>query len=182
MVEDLKASKRAIETLERAKERFKTVVAKEMERSGRFSLKDVLMILVVGLGLGLVFNFSNPNGIRLIPEGWRHPAPAMLDVQTAREKQLTEAILFVDARPAEFFNQSRIATAVNLPAALFDFIYMMRFSNLDPQTEIIVYGRNISRHYDEQVLLRLASRGHQNIMILKGGLAAWRQRGFPVEP
>jgi rhodanese-related sulfurtransferase len=181
-VEDLKASRRVIETLERAKERFKSAVANEMERSRRFSFRDVLMILLLGLGLGLLFNFANPNGIHLLPEGFRQPAPAMLDAKTAREKQLTETVLFVDARPAEFFNQGHIAAAVNLPLALFDFVYMMRFGNLAPQTEIIVYGRNISRRYDEQAARRLAARGHPNVKILVGGVIAWQKLGLPMEP
>ena len=59
---------------------------------------------------------------------------------------------------------------------------MMNFGNLDTQKEIIVYGRNISRHYDEEVLFKLASRGHENVKLFPGGFTAWEKSGFPLGP
>jgi len=71
---------------------------------------------------------------------------------------------------------------VNLPLPLFDFVYIMKFSRLDPEKEIIVYGRNISRLYDEEVAFKLTSRGHQNVKVLSGGLSAWAEKGYPLAP
>jgi hypothetical protein len=53
-----------------------------------------------------------------------------------------------------------------LPLALFDFVYMMRFSQIDPQQPMVVYGRNISRHYDEEIAYQLKQRGHSTIYVL----------------
>ncbi|MCP4112820.1 MAG: rhodanese-like domain-containing protein, partial [Desulfobacteraceae bacterium] len=96
-------------------------------------------------------------------------------------KHEAESVIIIDARPSEFFRQKHIKRAVNLPPALFDFVYMMRFNNLDPQKELIVYGRNISRHYDEEVVFKLVSRGHKNVKVLAGGLPAWEKAGYPIE-
>ncbi len=58
----------------------------------------------------------------------------------------------------------------------------MKFSRLDPDRELIVYGRNISRKYDQEVAYLLASRGHYKIKVLSGGLVAWQERGYPTGP
>ncbi len=180
-IENLTASKHKVEVLERAKVRVKSAIQKEMEKTRRMSVKDFLLILSVSLLLGLVFNFSNPGGITLIPQNWFRKTPAQIDVHWAKLKHDAGTALFVDARPVEFFRQSHIKGAVNLPLALFDFVYMMNFGDLDTQREIIVYGRNISSRYDEEVLFKLVFRGHENVKVLPGGLTAWKENGYPLE-
>jgi len=61
-------------------------------------------------------------------------------------------------------------------------VYMMKFSRLDPKQEIIVYGRNISRLYDEEVAFKLGARGHVNVKVLSGGLSAWQEKDYPLAP
>jgi len=181
-IEHLTASRHKIEVLERAKARVKSAIQGEMEKAARISAKDIILICSVSLLLGLVFNYANPVGVSLIPQNWLRKTPSLIDLQWAKLKHDAGAALFVDARPAEFFRQNHIQGAVNLPPALFDFVYMMNFGNLDTQKEIIVYGRNISRHYDEEVLFKLASRGHENVKLFPGGFTAWKRSGFPLGP
>ena len=52
---------------------------------------------------------------------------------------------------------------------------------LNPEQEIIVYGRTVSKHYDEDVVHRLLQR-HDKVKILEGGLQAWERKGYPVTP
>lgn len=181
-IEHLRASKNKIEVLERAKAHIKSAVQRDMEKTARMSAKDIILIFSVSLLLGLVFNFSNPVGVVLIPQNWLRKPPSLIDANWAKLKHDGGAALFVDARPAEFFKQSHIQGAINLPLALFDFVYMMNFGNLDTQKEIIVYGRNISRHYDEEVLFKLTARGHENVKVFPEGLPAWKRNGFPLGP
>ncbi len=180
-IEELATTRLKIEVLERAKSHVKSVIQREMERTRRVSAIDFILILSVGLVLGLVFNFSNPGGINLIPESWSRTSPPFIDAHLAKLKYDEGTALFVDARPAEFFKQRHIQAAVNLPLALFDFVYMMKFNSLAPEKEMIVYGRNISRHYDEGVAFKLASRGHVNVKVLSGGMSAWQKKGYPLE-
>lgn len=69
-----------------------------------------------------------------------------------------------------------------MPQAFFDIIYMMELSEEDMDRGIIVYGRNISGLYDEEVARKLMLRGHKHITILEGGLSAWKKKGLPLEP
>ncbi|MFH1349433.1 MAG: rhodanese-like domain-containing protein [Pseudomonadota bacterium] len=181
-IEELTASRRKIEVLERAKSHIRSAIRKEMERTRRVSGMDFILILGFALVLSLIFNYSNPSGVNLIPETWlREPTP-VIDVQDAKVKYDTETALFLDARPADFFKQRSIQGAINLPLNLFDFVYMMKFTKVQLKREIIVFGRNISKLYDEEVAFRLASRGHTNVKILRGGLSAWQEKGYPLTP
>lgn len=181
-IEELSASRLRIEVLEKAKTHVRSVIQREMERTRRVSVMDFILILVVALGLGIISNLSNPEGISLVPQVWSQKPSPIIEAEWAKMKHDAGTSVFVDARPSDFFKQRHISGAINLPPALFDFVYMMKFSRLDPKQEIIVYGRNISRLYHEEVALKLAARGHVNVKILSGGLSAWRKRGYPLEP
>ncbi|MEZ4525211.1 MAG: rhodanese-like domain-containing protein [Desulfobacterales bacterium] len=179
-VGDLKLSRKKIEILERTKEGIKSLVRKELERADKPSVRDMILILLMGLGLGLFFNLANPTGIRIIPLSWSEtPAPS-ISLLPAKSRIDKGQALLVDARPAEFYQQKHIPGAVNIPPALFDFLYMMHFADADPDQEIIVYGRNISRHYDSAVAAELAKRGHARVFLLEGGLELWEKNGYPT--
>ena len=181
-VQALSASKRTIAALEKTGDRIKALLTRAMARSTKVSLVDICAVLAAGLVLGLVYNFASPGGIAVIPTTWRHPSSPRVDIGKAQKLFNTQGALFVDARPPEFYNQRHITAAVNLPPALFDFIYMMRFSRMDSQQAFVVYGRNISRRYDEEIAYRLRDRGHTNVLVLTGGIDQWNSKGLPTEP
>lgn len=180
--EKLTGTRLRLEVLERAKARVISVINREAERSKKVYPMDFILILGLAFLLGIIVNLSNPAGVDLIPLTWSNKPSSGIDVHWAKLKYDKESSLFVDARPPEFFKERHLRGAINLPLALFDFIYKMKFSKLDPKEEIIVYGRNVSRLYDEEVAFKLASRGHENVKVLLGGLPAWEENGYPVEP
>lgn len=143
---------------------------------------DFLIILGLSLFFGIVLNLSNPHGIRLIPQFLTAEAVSSVTPLLAIEKYKEGKTLFVDAMPSNFFKQQHIKGAVNLPLVLFDVMYMLELSEVDKDKEIIVYGRTISRLYDEDVARKLILLGHKNTKILQGGLSKWKRNGYPVEP
>lgn len=177
-VQALSESRRTIAGLEKAGERIKATIAGIMARSTRVSVIDVALILIAGTILGMVYNFASPTGIPIVPRVWRHPPSPRISIDRTKALLDAQTIILVDARPVEFFKQRHIRGALNLPLALFDFVYMMRFSQLDPHTPIVVYGRNISRHYDEEIAYKLTQRGHPSVSILTGGVDAWQAKGL----
>lgn len=70
--------------------------------------------------------------------------------------------------------------ALNLPLAIFDFMYDMKLGKTDKTKEIVVYGRTISKQYDEEVAFKLVTRGFKNVRILKDGLSDWKKNHYPV--
>jgi len=179
-IKALTDNKNQIELLEKAKDRIRLFLHKEKEKSGRVSVADIVIILCFGTILGVIYNFSSPTGIGLIPQYLFQSHSQSVSIGLAKLKYDEGKSLFVDARPSEFYNQKHIRNAVNLPLPLFDFVYMMKFASIDPETLIIVYGRNISRHYDEEAAIKLKARGHPNVRVMTDGLEGWRQKGFPV--
>jgi len=158
---------------------------KETERRLRvpaLSWFDLLAILSLSLLFGIIFNLSNPNGIKLVPKSWSGEAVSTVSLSEAMRKYTEGNTLFVDARPSNFFEQRHIKGAINFPLALFDIIYMMELSEADREKEIILYGKTISRLYDEQVARKLILRGHKNTRVLSDGLSSWVKSGYPVEP
>jgi len=181
-LDELRQSRQTITLLESARNRLRTFLQTETLRIKRVSMLDCIALAVISLVLGMVFNASNPGGIPLRPQTWDIPKAQRIDPSWAGLKHESRGALFLDARPVEFFDQSRIAGAENLPLNLFDFVYSMRFAMLPPDQEIVVYGRNISRRYDELVAAKLMERGMRKVRVLSGGLRGWKDEGFPVEP
>ncbi len=181
-LKELVRSRSRIEVLEKAKAQIRSVIRKELERTRRVSLADVLFILVLGSLLGLIYNLANPGGISIFSQYWiRDPIPRLAPAQ-AKAVYDAGTARFIDARPEHLFRQRRIQGALNLPLTLFDFVYLMKLSQTPPDQNLVVYGRNVSRRYDLEVGLKLRSKGHTRITILNGDLEAWRRSGLPLEP
>ncbi len=155
--------------------------ATDQHENPRLSWFDFLIIVGLGTICALVFNGSNPKGISLFPKSYLDEAVSFVDPLKAFEKQKTHEVVFVDAMPSGFYEKQHIAGAISLPLAVFDFMYDMSLSQEKKNKDIIVYGRTISKRYDEEVANKLALRGHNCVRILKGGLGAWKKGGFPVE-
>jgi len=165
--------------------RDELMIEKEAERQSRapsLSWIDFLVILIVSLLCGIIFNLVNPNGINILPSSWAGESISSASLSMATAKHKDGKTLFLDARPDTFYKQGHIEGAVNVPSALFDLVYMMELSDLDKNKDIIVYGRTISSLYDEQVARKLILRGFKTTMILEAGFSAWEKKGFPVEP
>lgn len=171
-----------IDGLERAKARIKELVLREMDRVSRVSWADFAILLTVSVAMGLLFNWASPSGVNLIPSHWSRPATDAVPVLEAKGMLDKGQYVLVDARPTESFKQAHIPGAINLTPDLFDFLYGMRLAKQPKDKPVLVYGRTISRLYDEDVAGLLVRRGHKNVTLLSGGLQAWKQAGLPVQP
>lgn len=143
---------------------------------------DALLILIVSAGVALLFNTSSPNGVALLPESLFRPPPRAVNATEVKIMLEESDAVLVDARPVDFYRLKHIRGAVNVPLDVFDVVYMMKLNRLAPERRIIVYGRTISRHYDEEVAHRLTQRDREDVVVFTGGLSDWERQGFPVEP
>ena len=173
---DLTEARQQIRLLEVAGIRLKQLFQQKIEQVGRFRAIDVLIVLVVASLLSLPFNFSNPNGISLLPEvAFREPAP-QIDPRAVQLLLGKGDAVLVDARSPELFARGHIPEAINIPAPLFDIIYPMKLApSLQPGQAVVVYGRTFSKRYDEEVAYRLLQR-HDDVRVLTGGIAAWEKQ------
>jgi rhodanese-related sulfurtransferase len=155
---------------------------KEHYQAPRITWLDFVLIFGVTIICGLLFNFSNPQGLRLTQHSWSEEPISAITPADANQKYNKGEVLFVDARPSSFFDQDHIKGALSLPSDLFDIAYLMGQERIDRAQEIVVYGRTISSLYDEQVADKLRLRGHNNVSVLAGNLSAWKKKGYPIEP
>ena len=151
-------------------------------RHPKLSLFDFFFVIFLSCFCAIIFNRTNPNGIPLFPKtelnshiGFISPSAAIRDLETGDA-------FFIDAMPSSFYDQEHIAGALNIPLAFFDIMHLMNLNDVDKSRKIIVYGRTISRYYDVAVANKLYLQGHKNIQLLQGGLPAWKDKGYPVEP
>jgi len=165
--------------------RADSLIQMEAERHFRpptLSWIDFLLIVSLSVAFAIIFNQTNPNGIKLFPKIFSGERISTVSAASAIQEHEQGEALFVDAMPSSFYEQQHITDAVNVPLALFDIMYMMALSGIESAEKIIVYGRTISRRYDEQIANKLIVRGHRNVRILEGGLSTWKKKGYPVEP
>jgi len=148
-------------------------------RSSRVAWYDFVLVIGISVLLAITFNISNPHRIPFVPER-PDPAPSISAV-AAMEDYRQGQTLIVDAMPGNFYQQRHIKGAVNMTMALFDFVYLMSFSEEDKDKKIVVYGNSISRPYDLEIADKLLLRGYRNVKVLDGGLQAWEANGYPVE-
>ncbi len=155
--------------------------AREVQKSSRMTWFDFFLVIAVSVILATIFNYSgNPNGIPLFPEfPNRNSVPAIGPAAAYDEFQRGET-LFLDARPANFYQQRHIKGAVNIPLALFDIVYLMTLAKENKEKKIVVYGGTISKLYDLELADKLLLRGYEQVRFLEGGLAAWEGKGYPV--
>lgn len=181
-LEELTASRSRIEVLEHAGARLRSMLQRHGARIDRVGVWDFVWIIAASVALGLFFNMNNPNGVRLVPEAVTAEPTQGIAPALAREILRTNpAAVLVDARPTALHEQKHAAGSLNMPPSLFDFIYSMRFASSAEDPLFIIYGRTISRLYDEEIARRLKNQGHGQVMILQGGLDAWQEQGGAVE-
>ncbi len=148
------------------------------------SLRWIDFIPIIGISLvcALAFNASNPKGIPIIPKSFARESLSYISPSAAYDKYKQGKILVIDAMPSIFYDQEHIDKALSLPLDIFDFMYDIDLAKIDKDKEIIVYGRSISKHYDEEVANKLVLRGFKDVKILKGGRAGWEKNHYPVVP
>jgi CRP-like cAMP-binding protein/rhodanese-related sulfurtransferase len=155
--------------------------AREVQKSLRITWLDYVLIIAVSVILATIFNFSNPNGIPLFPGFLGRTSVPAIGPEAAYEEFQGRETLILDARPANFYQQRHIKGAVNIPLGLFDIVYLMTLAKEEKEKKIIVYGGTISKNYDLELADKLRLRGHEQVRVLEGGLAAWERKGYPVE-
>jgi rhodanese-related sulfurtransferase len=181
-IAELTEAQRQIRILEVAKARLRQAVQREVQQAGRLRVRDLLLLLLLAAGLALAFNASNPSGIPVLPDFAHHEQPPGVDAETAHRLLSDGRAVLVDARPSELFQAGHIPQAINVPAPLFDVIYPMQLGRvLRPEQVVLVYGRTVSRRYDDEVARRVLER-HDRVNLIEGGIDAWQAKGYPVTP
>jgi CRP-like cAMP-binding protein/rhodanese-related sulfurtransferase len=143
---------------------------------------DFAIVIAVSLAFAVIFNSSNPNGIKLFPDMLFSKDVQETEPRAEMVRHESATYILIDARPTVFFNERHIKGAINMPYAMFDLMYLMLSEKIDSAEKIIVTGHTISGRYDQLAAQKLIMNGYENVYVLKGGLRAWVKKGLPTEP
>ena len=87
-----------------------------------------------------------------------------------------QALTIIDVRERDAFNLSHVSGAISLPI---NELVNRALINLELTRDLYVYGSTNEQTASAAEQLRAA--GYQNVSELRGGLAAWKANGYPIE-
>ncbi len=175
-IDELTRAEHRISALELAARKIAKMVNQNAERIMHIRPLDFILLIGISIVLGLLFNLQNPKGIPFFPV----PRPEGVKSITTPEADALlkeENALLIDARPREFYEQGHAKGALNVPPALFDAVYTSHFADEDLQRPLIIYGRNFSRLFDEDVARRFLNRDHERIYLFFGDMTTLGVKG-----
>jgi rhodanese-related sulfurtransferase len=86
------------------------------------------------------------------------------------------ALTIIDVRSRESFSESHVVGAISMPA---DGLVGHALASLEPERDLYIYADTDDEAAAAVQLLQAA--GYHNMSVLRGGVAAWKAAGFPVE-
>ena len=145
-------------------------------------LKAVL-ILVIGLGMGLVYNTFSETSIFEMEEVLfaTLEAERLISLEEAREAFDDKSVVFVDARSTLSYNTGHIPGARTLPVDQFEDLAGKVLSGLPNDTQIITYCSGSSCQSSVVLAQQLAEKlGYTRVRAFQAGWSAWVGAGYPV--
>ena len=134
----------------------------------------IFRVLTEGLGYTNVKSFS---GGMPLWAGTSQPLYAEPEfLKFLQDNAKPDAYVLVDVRGAEQAKSGHIAGAINLSAA--DVKAVFEAMPSDKKARILLYGDNNAEA--EAVSRALKVNNYTAVSILNGGLAAWKEKGYPV--
>ncbi len=144
-------------------------------------LRQALLIVALGAGVGLAANQLSPRGIPLIAPPETKPSKAdFIPLEEALMLWRRGDVLFLDARAPEDYASGHIGAAVNLPAMEFEQRFPHWAPLLAPNGPLVIYCDGTECDLSRRLLQELQARGFTNGRILSNGWTVWRQAGLPT--
>jgi rhodanese-related sulfurtransferase len=89
--------------------------------------------------------------------------------------------LFIDARPAEEFNELHVPKSLNIPPDVAEGGLSGKVAGLAKDQEIVVYCGQVSCDLALKVAEQLQTLGFTRVMAYIGGFRAWDEAGYPAD-
>ena len=147
------------------------------------SLFQSIKIVIISASLGLIFNWTSPAMLSLIPRYIPlKDDPRIIEIEDAK-KFFDKAIsVFIDARKKEDYVKGHIPGAMNYYAEEFgteDEESITQFLPFD--TIIITYCDGGECELSRRLAERLGEIGYTKVRILVVGWDGWKKAGYPIE-
>ena len=148
--------------------------------------KQAIYIIICSFVVGILFNFTRPNGIPIIAgqiSGFSDDYQTdefiieLIDLGIAK-KFYNDGILFIDARDEISFNEGHIVSAISSTPYddMVDKIFIVQGFN-EP---IVVYCDDAECGLSEDLAYQLQAEGFSKIFVFSGGWNQWVTANLPV--
>jgi len=141
---------------------------------------QVLVIVLLGVGAGLLVNQLSPRGIPWLVVPVVVPAGEFIPLDQAVQAWHRGNVLFLDAREPADYAAGHIGNALNLPAQSFAEHFGEVAPLLTSGSELILYCDGTECDLSRQLAAHLRQQGYVHAHILANGWAAWQQAGLPA--
>ena len=164
-----------------------------MSRGWRQDLAWAGVILGAALVLGLAQQWS------LVRTSWRGElAPRLSEMRELRRAEefqgvqtvnLSQAYArfqqgqawFIDARPADEFNELHVPKSLNIPPEMLEAGLAAQVAGLAKDREIVVYCGQVSCDLALKVAEKLQALGFTRVTAFMEGFRAWDEAGYPAD-
>lgn len=102
------------------------------------------------------------------------------DADFVRQVGADSGSVLVDARPAEIYRQGHIPGAVSLPLSRFDDFIVERMEQLRAARLLVVYCSGWSCNDSHDLARRLQNKGFKDLLLYRGGMEDWLEKGNVV--
>jgi len=152
------------------------------------TLLQSVAILFIAAAIGLMVNQFRTDSLALVSD-WSIQAQLgegpvqlmVISLDKAREAFLSKMAVFLDARPAEVYNQGHIRGARSLPWESVDEYFDKVMTGIPRDALIITYCDGESCSLSKDLAKELFFRGYENVHVLVNGWSRWKEAGLPVE-
>jgi rhodanese-related sulfurtransferase len=109
---------------------------------------------------------------------WQAPAIAEGEVTLAQAQAWGDTVMWIDARPAEQYENEHIPNAILLNEDRWDELLPQFFEAWSPEKRLVIYCSSLSCAASHEVARRLKEAAPQlaeNVFVLHGGWETWQE-------
>ena len=154
----------------------------------RTFIRQTAVLLLAACILALAFNAVRPRGISLV-ENWTEKSQSrqrswgveMISFDEFTVLKEDQNVILLDARNPDYYSESHIPNALNLPAHRFEEFYPRLKDSFSDDTIIITYCEGYNCTLGDELAELLFAAGHSQIRVYGGGIEEWINNNMPIE-
>jgi len=158
------------------------------DRPRKTSFRQTLALSLLATLLGLLVNQVRSDSIPLLGD-WSPEARVrlkfgkniLIPFDEAKDKFLTGAAVFIDARTPELYQEGHIQGALSVPLAEFDQMMERVLTELPEEALIVTYCDGEDCDLSAQLALKLREIGYENVRVLHNGWSLWKNHHLPIQ-
>lgn len=147
---------------------------------------QMLAIIIASVVCGLTANFIAEKPLPLF-NVLAKPVPVAgavgfteVDADFVSQLGSDPGTVLIDARVPELFNQGHIPGAISLPLSRFDGLIAERMAQLRAAKLLVVYCSGPNCSDSHELALRLKKNGFKDLLLYRGGMEDWLEKGNAV--